>query len=327
MRAMRAKTEDVLQQYLVVGRAGARLVGGELQPDAAELGRAPVGHHAVAARVVLREQQWRLHRRQTGGDVAMAQPVVAVAHAPARHELVHGLRIPARLPAGVIARRAVEIQIAVLGSPEVFALQLEVGHRRVAVRRPFRDEVRDPHGTAPAERQLIWLVLERALARRGAQVRQSRAPRGRFADVTADMAEQVPQADAIAVRVTPGEAAPAPELGAELDQEIRRRDPLELHPVVVEPPPEERLVRQRRILEIPGVLMDLVLVADAGKEAPALQREAAPERERLEERLLDLERVFGRERSDYLPAEIRIDVRADDELGFAEAEAARRRAH
>src|SRR6266480_2313908 len=73
--------------------------------------------------------------------------------------------------------------------------------------------------------------------------------------------------------------------------------------------------------------MDMVLIADAGEEAPALQRQAAAERERLEERLLDLERVFGRERRHQLPAEIRIDVRADDELRFAEAEAARCRTH
>src|SRR5437660_933555 len=136
------------------------------------------------------------------------------------------------------------------------------------------------------------------------------------------MAEQVPEANTVAVRIARGEAAPAAELGAELDQEIRWRNPFQLHPVVVQPAAEERLIRQRRILEIPGVLVDLVLVGDARKEAAALEREAATQRERLEERLLHLERVLRRKRSDELPTEIGIDVRRDEELGLTEAEAA-----
>src|SRR5262249_29059316 len=75
----------------------------------------------------------------------------------------------------------------------------------------------------------------------------------------------------------------------------------------------------------PGVLVDLVLVADARQKPPALQREAAAEGERLEERLLDLELVFRRQRGRELTAKVGIGVAGDEELRFAQAEAARRR--
>src|SRR6202008_2159454 len=97
----------------------------------------------------------------------------------------------------------------------------------------------------------------------------------------------------VLVGVAAGKAAAAPGLGAQLEEQLRRRDPAHLHAVVVEPPAEERLVGQRRILEVPGVLVDLVLVADAGEEAPALEAEALAERQRLEERFLDFDLVLG----------------------------------
>src|SRR5690349_12155696 len=109
------------------------------------------------------------------------------------------------------------------------------------------------------------------------------------------MAVERPQAGAVAVRVAAGKAAPAADLGAELHQQLGRRQPFQLQSIVVQPAAEKRLVGERRILEIPRVLMDLVLVADAREKASALQREAAAQRERLEERLFHLDLVIRRE--------------------------------
>src|SRR2546427_7623322 len=47
--------------------------------------------------------------------------------------------------------------------------------------------------------------------------------------------------------------------------------------VVVEPPAEECLVRERCILKIPGVLVDLILVADRRQETAALDGERSEE--------------------------------------------------
>src|SRR5438034_160041 len=141
VRAMRAEAVDVLQQHLVVGHPEARLVRGELQPDAAELGGTPVDHQRVALGVVIREQQRRVCRGQpeTVGDGAVTKLIVAVADAPLRHELVDALQVPAGLPARVVAEsHVVEIQFPGFLAPEIFALQLEVGDRRIAARRPLQ---------------------------------------------------------------------------------------------------------------------------------------------------------------------------------------------
>jgi hypothetical protein len=138
---------------------------------------------------------------------------------------------------------------------------------------------------------------------------------------SADVSEQRPGARAVPAGIAARKAACATELAAKLDEEVRRRYPAQLHAVVVQPPAEEGFVRERRILEVPGVLVELVLVADPGKEAAALQREPAPKRERLEEGLLHLELVFRRKRRDELAPEKRVDVAADDEFRFGEAEA------
>src|SRR5438094_3142135 len=110
VRAMRAQAVDVLQEHLAIGHAEARLVRGELQADAAELGGTPVDHQRVALGVVIREQQRRVCRGQpeTVGDRAVTKLIVAVADAPLRHELVDALQVPARLPARVIAAHRAE---------------------------------------------------------------------------------------------------------------------------------------------------------------------------------------------------------------------------
>src|SRR5262249_59942728 len=48
VRAVRAETEHVLDEYLVVDQADLRAVLIELKPDAAELGRVPVDHGGIA---------------------------------------------------------------------------------------------------------------------------------------------------------------------------------------------------------------------------------------------------------------------------------------
>src|SRR4029079_15645610 len=176
----------------------------------------------------------------------------------------------------------------------ILTLQLEVRRGRVALRRPLQHEVRDPQRALAAERLRDRVaervqVLECSVARRRAQVREAGAPGSARTYVTADMPEQRPGADAVAAAIGRGKDAPAPDLGAQFDEEVGRRDPFQLQAVVLPPAAEECLVRERCVLEIPCVLMDLVLVADAGEKPAALEREAAAEREGLEKRLLDLE--------------------------------------
>src|SRR5947208_1650203 len=196
VRAMRAEAVDVLQEHLVVGHPEARPVRGELQPDAAELAGTPVDHQRVALWVVIREQQWRVCRGQPDAvaNSAVIKLIPTVADAPLRHELVDALQVPTRLLARIVPRQRVEGQCACLLAPEIFALQLEVGDRRIAARRPLQDEVGDPEIAAAgeglrAERVHIW---NGAILWRSTRVRQSRAPRGARADVAADMGEGGP---------------------------------------------------------------------------------------------------------------------------------------
>src|SRR5690349_4291556 len=96
MRAMRAEAHDVLEEHLVVRLVRARVIARQLQPDPAELTRVPVEHHAVLLWLVAgkdRESRGRIDTHAAG-----VEPVVAIAHAPLRHELIHRLRIPTGLP-------------------------------------------------------------------------------------------------------------------------------------------------------------------------------------------------------------------------------------
>src|SRR5204862_858930 len=155
--AVRAEAEDVLHERLVVGDPGARIVARELHPDAAEFRRAPIHHDAVAGRVVRGKENRRVGAGEAAGrDRAIAEPVVAITHAPARHELIDGLRVPAGLAARVIGGSTVETEVAGFAAAEVLALQLEVGDRGVAARRPLDDHVRDPERASPAERTADW---------------------------------------------------------------------------------------------------------------------------------------------------------------------------
>src|SRR6266849_3316930 len=87
VRAMRAKTHDVLEEYLVIRLAVPRVVARELQPDAAELARVPVDHGGVPRGVVAAEDRKvgraaRTRVDQPDAGAAGAEPVVPIAHAP-----------------------------------------------------------------------------------------------------------------------------------------------------------------------------------------------------------------------------------------------------
>ena len=220
-----------------------------------------------------------------------------------RHELIHGLKVPTRLARTVAGglcpeRSGLRVigQAAIFIAPEVLPLQFEIGVRRVSIGRPFQDPIHHPK-TRPAAETVgntgtgrVDIVVA-AIPGRCAQVRNAGAPRRTRADVTSNMAKQTPGVrHGVPVAVRARECAPAPQLCAQLDEEVRRRNPFQLQAVVVQSASEKRLVGQRSILKIPGVLMDFVLVADCRKESPALQREAATEGEALEIRLLDLDK-------------------------------------
>src|SRR5439155_21349056 len=116
---------------------------------------------------------------------AVIKLIAAVADAPLGHELVDALQVPARLPARVVAGiHVVEIQVAGFLAPEIFALQLEVGERRISAWRPLQDEVGDPEIAAAGEglRAERTDVVDGAVLRRRAQIGQAGAPGGARAD-------------------------------------------------------------------------------------------------------------------------------------------------
>src|SRR5664279_5739073 len=175
VRAVRAQAHLVLKEQLVVGHALTRLIARELQADARELARAEVEHHRVLARLVV------ARREEAGVDAVVrrprGEPLGAQADPPVRHELVDALHIPAGLHGAVVAELidVVDVvgQIAAARAVQVFALQLEVGPRRIAVRRPLPDRVGDPDAGAAAER--IVDDVARRIARHQALVGRPRA--------------------------------------------------------------------------------------------------------------------------------------------------------
>ena len=264
---------------------------------------------------------------------ARAEPVIAVAEAPVRHELPHRLGIAAALAGIQLAQRRTAGtggcrhargagQVAVFRPPEQFRLELQVAVSGVALGRPFPDEVGNPGAAAAGEQPLDLVragrvgVLEMGFAvlcpRR--QPRQSGTPGMRAADVAADVCKQAGRADAVLVAVGAGEILAAADLGAELHEQVGRRHPLQLQAVLAVVFAEQRLRHQRRVGEVPGVRMLLVEVADAGEEAAALQREALAQAEGLEPRLLDLGLAVLQRHVEHA-AKIGTDVGGDDQLG------------
>src|SRR6267143_2519270 len=211
VRAMRAEAHDVLEKELVVGLVEPRVVPRELQPDAAELARIPVHHHRVALRVVAAEDR-KIRCAQRAGveepDVRRARikPVIAVANAPLRQELVHALQIPARLarrePIGQRAAGGDEREVAVLLAPEVLALQLEVVVGRVAVGRPLQDAVEHPEAALAGE-AVDGVSSGRVdvrvgpVLRRSPQVRKAGLPGNALSEITSEMGEEIRRAEAV----------------------------------------------------------------------------------------------------------------------------------
>ncbi len=118
------------------------------------------------------------------------------------------------------------------------------------------------------------------------------------------------------------EALATARLGAQFHELVDGRDPLHLHAVVVILAAEECLVGERRIEEVPHVLVLLVEIAEAGEEAPELGRHAVGRAHPDAVRLLDRHLVVGREGRDEVAREFVVHVGVDRELGLSEAEAA-----
>ena len=106
------------------------------------------------------------------------------------------------------------------------------------------------------------------------QVGKSRTPLITRADVAAGVDVCGTAADAVLVAIGAREAGAIADLPAELQECLGRRDPFELQAVALELAAEKRLIRQRRVEEVPDVLVLVVEVADARKEATEFRRES-----------------------------------------------------
>jgi hypothetical protein len=242
-----------------------------------------------------------------------------------------GLQVPALLGAAEVpAQRGpigVEQQLSGFRAPQVLALQLELPARGIAVRRPFQCCIDDPGSRLAAEgvahRVARGLqVLVATILRPRIEPRQPGAPAGRIADVAADVREQRQAVEAVAVATRRREGSAVAGLRTELDEQIGRRQPLELQTVLMQLRAVQRLVRERLVGEIPGVGVHLIEVAGRRQEAPALERESGRQRGRTEVRLLHRDLVVARHRCGQIAVEIRVDAGRQCELRFAQAEVA-----
>src|SRR5260221_322737 len=340
VRAVRAQAHDVLEEHLRVGLAHARVVARKLQANAAELARIPVDHHAVLLRLVAGEDR-EIRRRQDGPrgieiDRSRAQLVIAIAGAPLRQKLVDRLRVPTRLlrreSIGQRAAEGVERERPVFLAMEILALQLEVVVGRIAVWRPLQDAVDHPQPARAAEAvghrvaERIHIVVA-PVARISAQMRQAGLPGDALADVAAKMREEIERTGAVlpAAAETRRKCAAATELGAEIPVKLGRRDPAKLNAVFIQLSTEERFHRERRIGEVPGMCVNLVLIAQRREKAPGLDGETVREPDRLDVAFLDADAVVvRRDRPNQGAAEVVVDIRRERQFGFAETEAARR---
>src|SRR5688572_22984045 len=145
MRAVRAEAHRVLQGDLVV-RLLARVIAVVLQSEAAELAVRKIHHRAPAARrVLVRERVEHGHAGEVDG-VARFETVVPQARTPAWPELIDALDVEARLLAAVVTvengwQRQRHLYRALLLAMQVFGLHDVVAVARVAVLRPFPDEI------------------------------------------------------------------------------------------------------------------------------------------------------------------------------------------
>src|SRR5205814_1393975 len=107
-------------------------------------------------------------------------------------------------------------------------------------------------------------------------VEWSRKAGGARFEVAADVREYVARADTVLVapaRRTRGKLASATGLDPDVPIEGSRSDPFQLDAVLVQLIAEKHLVGERRVGEVPGVRVNLVLVTHCREETPGLDRE------------------------------------------------------
>ena len=129
----------------------------------------------------------------------------------------------------------------------------------------------------------------------------------------------------VLVAIGAGESRAVADFAAELDEKVGRRDPFHLQPVVLVLAAEERLIDERRVVEIPRVLVHVIEIPDARQEPAELWGDAVRRGGVQPVRFLDLDRILGRKREGEIAVELVVDVRRQRELGFGDAEAALRR--
>src|SRR6185369_8048182 len=302
--AVGAQAHLVLEEQLVVRQAVARVIASQLQAHPREFARIEIQHQRVLVGLVAGRIEYRRVHVEAGRPGV--EPFGAQADTPARHELIDALQIPARLRRAIPAFGGgagdVGNQRAIAPAAQVLALQLEVGARRVAVRRPLVDEVRDCHSCAARERISDRVARAAAkdqglIGRLGVEHRQTRAPAAAGAEVAAHVSIYRTGTCAIARVVAARERPAAPELGARLQEQVGGRQPAQLQAVIPKLVSEKGLISQRGIDEVPGVRMLLVEVADAREVAARLEGEPIAQAGGLNERLFHRHRVVRRNRN------------------------------
>ena len=121
------------------------------------------------------------------------------------------------------------------------------------------------------------------------------------------MAEQRITTHTVFVAVGAGEIGAAPDFGAQFGEQLGRRHPFQLQAVVAVAFAEQHFIHQIVGGEIPSMRMLLVLVADAGTEAAAFERQAVIQRQGLEPGFFDSDLAIVQHGIE-VTAKIRIDV-------------------
>src|SRR5215471_15897587 len=111
-------------------------------------------------------------------------------------------------------------------------------------------------------------------------------------------------ADAVLVAIVPWKRPAAADLATQFHVGLRRRDPFELEAVVLILAAEERLVHERSIEEVPGVLVLIVEISDRGEKAAEFRRQPVRRGGVKAVRFFDLDRVLWREREGQIAVEL-----------------------
>ena len=120
-------------------------------------------------------------------------------------------------------------------------------------------------------------VLIAPILRRGLQIGEARPPAVAHPHIAADVTKDGEEVRTVQVVVAARKRAATPHIATELDEQLRRRHPLELNAVVGELSPKEGSIGQRGIDEVPGMLVLRVEVADVGgKSARPGARDRGP---------------------------------------------------